>query len=195
MSKIEAVIFDLFGVIVTDALSQMTGRIAHSNPAGYREIKDLMHLTSKGLVDREKSNKRIAELLGLPLDEYRRQITDGEAKNTELLAYIKVLHHTYKTAILSNISKGGIERRFSQTELDEYFDVVVASGDVGYAKPEPEAYELVADKLGVRLDACVFTDDIEAFCDGARSVGMTAIHYTDFESFKQQLEARTRGNQ
>ena len=42
------------------------------------------------------------------------------------------------------------------------------------AKPELEAYEYVADKLGVRLDECVFTDDRELFCEAARACGMQA---------------------
>ncbi len=72
--------------------------------------------------------------------------------------------------------------------MAKHFDTVVVSGEIGYAKPEPEAYEITADRLGVRLDACVFTDDREHFCEAARAVGMQAIHYQNVDQFRQDLE-------
>src|SRR6185369_3482431 len=98
-------------------------------------------------------------------------------KDLELLEYIAELRTQYKIGMLSNIGRGGLERRFAPGELDRYFDVVVVSGDIGYAKPEAEAYEITADRLGVRLDECVFTDDREGYCEAARGVGMQAISY------------------
>jgi HAD superfamily hydrolase (TIGR01509 family) len=64
----------------------------------------------------------------------------------------------------------------------------VSSGEIGYAKPEPEAYEIVAQRLGVRLDECVFTDDRADFCEAARAVGMQAIEFTGLEQFRHALE-------
>lgn len=188
MAKVEAIIFDVFGVLITDALFHISDKLKTSDPGGFEEIRSLVHATSRGLTDRETSNQRIAEILDIGLDDYKRQINEGEVRNTQLLDYIKELRKSYKTAILSNISNGGIYHRFSKDELAEHFDAVVASGDEGFAKPEPEIYEIAADRLGVRLDACVFTDDIPAFCEAARSVGMRAVHYQDFDSFKRQLE-------
>jgi epoxide hydrolase-like predicted phosphatase len=189
MAKIEAVIFDLFWVILTDSLSQIASRIQTSNPAGFAEIKELVRQASWGMIERDKSNRRIAEILGLDMAEYIRQVSDGEVRDGELLNYIKELRKNHKIGLLSNVSRGGIQRRFAPAELSEYFDAVVASGDEGVAKPDPSVYELTADRLGVRCDACVFTDDIPLYCEGAQAVGMQAIHYEDFESFKQQLDA------
>jgi HAD superfamily hydrolase (TIGR01509 family) len=80
-------------------------------------------------------------------------------------------------------------RRFQLSELADLFDVVVASGDIGYAKPEAAAYEITADRLGVRLDECVFVDDREPYCEAARGVGMQAIVYRDFAQFQAELQA------
>ncbi|MCA9327640.1 HAD family phosphatase, partial [Candidatus Saccharibacteria bacterium] len=54
---------------------------------------------------------------------------------------------------------------------------------------EREAYMIAAEKLGVRLDECVFVDDREGFCDAATSVGMHAIVYTNFAQLRTELEA------
>jgi putative hydrolase of the HAD superfamily len=181
---IRAVIFDCFGVLVEDALSVLCQQLA---PTERQQATDIMHAAHRGLVTPEDSNKQIAALLGMSREAYRAAIRDGEIKNDELLEYILALRGQYKTAMLSNISTGGITRRFTPQEL-ALFDTVVASGDIGYAKPEPEAYEITADRLGVRLDECVFTDDHEEFCEGARGVGMQAILYTNFTQFKADLE-------
>ncbi|MGB4967167.1 MAG: HAD-IA family hydrolase [Candidatus Saccharimonadales bacterium] len=184
---IKAIIFDCFGVLVTDALEEIVQEIRQRNPAGADEIVALVRASNKGIMAPTESSKQIAALLGSEETEYRQKIKDGEVKNTALLEYVVSLRRSYKTAMLSNIGKGSLAKRFSEEELERYFDVVVASGDVGYAKPEARAYEIVAERLGVRFDECVFTDDREIFCEAARGVGMQAIVYRDFETFKTEL--------
>jgi len=66
--------------------------------------------------------------------------------------------------------------------------VVVASSNIGFAKPEARAYEITAEKLGVRLDECIMVDDVEAYCLGAEGVGMQAIRYQSFDQMKNELE-------
>jgi HAD superfamily hydrolase (TIGR01509 family) len=184
---IKAIIFDCFGVLVTDALEEIVQEVRQRNPAGADEIVALVRASNKGIMAPTESSKQIAALLGTEVTEYRQKIKDGEVKNTALLEYVVSLRRSYKTAMLSNIGKGSLAKRFSEEDLERYFDVVVASGDVGYAKPEARAYEIVAERLGVRLDECVFTDDREIFCEAARGVGMQAIVYRDFETFKTEL--------
>jgi putative hydrolase of the HAD superfamily len=90
--------------------------------------------------------------------------------------------------MLSNINVPGLMRRFSEAEREEYFDVIVVSAEIGFAKPEAQAYEITADRLGVRLDECVFIDDREDFCEAARGVGMQAVFYQSFDQAKADLE-------
>lgn len=182
---VKAIIFDCFGVLVEDALAALCQELP---PEKRQEAVGLMHAAHHGMLQSTDSNEQIAALLGMKLPAYQQAIRDGEIKNYPLLEYIAELHRKYKTAMLSNVSKGGITRRFTPLELS-YFDTVVASGEVGYAKPEAEAYELTADRLGVRLEECVFTDDREQYCEAARGVGMQAILYKDFTQFRAELEA------
>lgn len=180
--------FDCFGVLITDALQGICDEIRIQNEPAADQIRDLIGLSNKGLIDPRDSSKRVAEILGVTEAEYRNRIQNGEVRNYQLLAYVTELKRVYKTAILSNIGKGSLLKRFNSEELVEYFDTVVASGDIGYAKPEAEAYEITADRLGVRLDECIFTDDRDVFCEAARRVGMNAILYKNFADFKSQLE-------
>jgi HAD superfamily hydrolase (TIGR01509 family) len=185
---IKAIIFDCFGVIVTDALEVLAVEARAKDQAVGRELSDTVGLHARGLISQDESNTRISDLLGLTVDEMRQKIIEGEVKDLQLLDYIKSLRNTYKTAMLSNIGASGLQRRFETQELADHFDIVVASGQIGYAKPEAQAYEITAEQLGVRLEECIFTDDREVYCQGARAVGMQAIQYESFGQFKRELE-------
>jgi len=185
---IRAVIFDCFGVLITDSLQVMHDQLAAVNPASARELKDMVQLTNKGLLSPDDTRARAAALFGLDVDSYAAKVRSGEAKNEPLLRYILTLRTDYKTALLSNIGAGSLHKRFSETELAELFDEVVASGEVGYAKPDPKVFQLTADRLGLRCDECLFTDDRKGFCEAAQATGMQAIVYSDFEQFRSELE-------
>jgi putative hydrolase of the HAD superfamily len=185
---IQAIIFDCFGVVISDALEVLSAELRKKDPETARQVRDVVQASNRGMVAPAEASRQIAELLGFSYEQYRQHIADGELKNAELLAYIGELKAQYKIGMLSNIGMGGLARRFELGELERYFDVVVASGDIGYAKPEAEAYEITADRLGVRLDECVFTDDREGYCEAARGVGMQAILYKDLDQFRTDLE-------
>jgi putative hydrolase of the HAD superfamily len=184
---IRAIIFDCFGVIVTDALQVVHDELYAKNPAAAAEIRDLVRASNRGLLDPQKSNQRIAEILGIDFEAYQKRIRDGEAKDQRVLDLAKKLRRSYKTAILSNISATGLAKRFTPEELRECFDQIVASAEIGHAKPEQEAYTVTAERLGVRLEECIFTDDRRDFCDAARATGMKAIEYHDFDQFQSEL--------
>lgn len=62
----------------------------------------------------------------------------------------------------------------SQRVLD-LFDVVVDGSVTNVLKPDPRAYELAAQALGVRETELVFLDDLPWNVDGARKLGAIAI--------------------
>jgi epoxide hydrolase-like predicted phosphatase len=186
---IKAVIFDCFGVLIGDALGAMTSQLVLTDPNSVERIKAYLNQANTGQTTAEHASRQIAEVFGMPYADYRAKLQAGEVKDQVLLEYIKQLRAQYKTAMLSNVPKNSLHRRFTPQELADHFDVVVASGEIGYAKPEAQAYEIVADRLGVRLDECIFTDDREPYCEGARSVGMQAVLYTGFNQFRSDLKA------
>lgn len=110
----------------------------------------------------------------------------GSVKNRPLLEMINDLKADYEIGLLSNVVSGDLSHRFSTDEL-ALFGAVVASGDIGYAKPDAQAYEYVADRLGVRLDECVMIDDREDYCEGAMRTGMRAIRYENLQQMQEAL--------
>jgi putative hydrolase of the HAD superfamily len=158
-----------------------------TQPDKVREMRAVAHAANKGIVSPEESTARIAELLDMSVEDYRDRIRTGEVRDTKLLDYIKTLRGTYKTALLSNITQQGIERRFPDNELNAYFDEVVISSEIGYTKPDPEAYIITAERLGVTLQECLFTDDRPDYIAAARQCGMQGIVYESFPQFKDAL--------
>jgi HAD superfamily hydrolase (TIGR01509 family) len=75
------------------------------------------------------------------------------------------------TGLISNSWGTGI---YDRAPLD-IFDATVISGDVGLHKPQPEIYELGAERIGVPAANCVFVDDLRENVAGAEAVGMTAL--------------------
>lgn len=182
----KAVIFDCFGVLVRDALRALVNELDDKQKA--LKIHDAVLAGSRGLIDAESTRKILEETLGLSREELSRKMSEGEVKNKELLDYILDIRKKYKTAILSNVRPGGLDDRFTASELKKHFDVVVGSGDIGYAKPDTEAYTITADKLGVRLEECIAVDDKEPFCEAARALGMKAVLYKSFKQMKKDVE-------
>lgn len=184
---IRAIIFDCFGVILTDALSVLCAELEPTAPEKVAEMRALIHAANRGIISAEESTARVSELLGITVQQYRERISSGEVRDQKLLDHIRLLRQTYKTGMLSNITVQGIERRFPNNELDQYFDTVVISSEIGYAKPDAEAYQITAERLGLSPDECLFTDDRPEYCEGARQVGMQAIEYHSFPQFWQEL--------
>jgi epoxide hydrolase-like predicted phosphatase len=81
-----------------------------------------------------------------------------------------------RTGMLSN---SWSTSHYDRDLLAELFDDVVISAEVGMHKPQPEIYELAAKRLEVEPAQCLFVDDLRENCEGAETVGMTAIRFRD----------------
>lgn len=183
---IKAIIFDCFGVIRIDATLAAYKNLGGDPEADVDFIKEAVGKVNRG--ESPSLTPLIAERLKVTAEQWRHAVQSGSAIDYEVLDYVKDLRSKYKTAMLSNMAPGGLKIWFSPGQLDEYFDVCVASGDIGFAKPQAQAYQIAADKLGVRFDECVMIDDREELYKGALDVGMKAILYTGFNQMKQELE-------
>jgi putative hydrolase of the HAD superfamily len=93
-----------------------------------------------------------------------------------------------RTVLLSN-SWGNT---YPRDAWEGMFDDIVISGEVGLRKPEPEIFHLAAERIGLRVEQCVFVDDLELNIEGARALGMTAIHHTSYDETRRELQALLR---
>ena len=67
------------------------------------------------------------------------------------------------------------------------FDGIDVSGEHRLLKPDPAIYRLLLDTHGLAAGDCVFIDDSVKNVDGARAVGMHALHFTGPETLRDDL--------
>ena len=104
--------------------------------------------------------------------------------DVEKLRLIKHLHDDlgYKTAILSNTNemhwRKSVEDFFGVDgyTVDDYFDHVFLSCNLGMVKPDRRIYEHVIQVMDTKAEDIVFFDDSARNCEGASQCGINAIH-------------------
>lgn len=184
---IKAIIFDCFGVLsgisFKEIYRQAGGDLSKDEPF----VDDVLTAANSGFITTQDMHQQVADRLGMTMAEWLDFIRKRELANEELLVYVKELHRNYKTAILSNANFGVLENKFSAEQL-ALFDVRSISAEVGTMKPNPEIYEITAQRLGLKPEECVFTDDNPLYCEAAEAVGMRGIWYQNLDQFKRELE-------
>jgi HAD superfamily hydrolase (TIGR01509 family) len=184
---IKAIIFDCFGVLVEESLKPFYRKYYKDDLDKIASTEESMEAANRGDITSEEWYQLMADLAGIRLDEVGKAL-DANARNEDLLNYIRdVLKPNYKIGFLSNASANLLDELFLPEDLD-LFDAFVISYETGYAKPQAQIYEIAADKLGVRLNECIFIDDREDYRQGAQGVGMHAILYENFDQLKIELE-------
>ena len=183
---IKAIIFDCFGVLVGEGWKAF--RNEHFGKTG--EMHDWANSQMQKVSRGEMSHEAIAELMHqkigvLPGDFL--QVLHTNPTNVALLEYIEEIKPRYKIGFLSNVGKNRLSELFTDHQLS-LFDEMTLSYELGASKPDPVTYEYTADKLGVQLEECMFVDDTRSYCEGAEAVGMTAILYRDFDTFKMEMD-------
>jgi len=81
-----------------------------------------------------------------------------------------------KTAVVTNNVRELSATWRPVLPLDELFDTVVDSCEVGLRKPNPAIYLLTVERLGVAPERAVLLDDIESNLLGAEAAGLRGIH-------------------
>ena len=95
----------------------------------------------------------------------------------------------YRMALLTNNVREWEPTWRSMLPVDEIFELVVDSAYVGCRKPEARIYEITLERLGLPGSACLFVDDVNVNCDGARTLGLTAVHFRDNEQAIPEIRA------
>jgi len=185
---IKAIVFDCFGVLITDGLELLVQQLEQTQPDARKQVFDIIRQVNMGMLNPAESHRMLAEYLQVSDTEWRQKVSAGEVKNLELITWIKELRRHYKTALLSNTGKGSLARRFELAELDELFDEIVASADVGMVKPDPDIYKLTADRLQVLPEECVYFDDRPHQVEGASAIGMHAFLFTNVGQARRDLQ-------
>jgi putative hydrolase of the HAD superfamily len=202
-SRFDALILDFGGVLTTPLQDAMA---AFADDIGI-ELQDLVRVAlaaysgqDDSLVTRFETGHigeaefaaqlaaRLTEASGrtIPSEGLVRKVFSGLSLEEEMFEAVgRARAAGLKTALLSN--SWGVEL-YPRERINEVFDVVVISGEVGLRKPDPEIFEFTVQKLGVRAERCVFIDDHPGHLKTALELGMTTVLHRSPRETLAELE-------
>jgi putative hydrolase of the HAD superfamily len=79
-----------------------------------------------------------------------------------------------RCGVYSNFSLPSLRESLAVCGLAELVDAVWCGATIGALKPDPRAYAIAVDELGVPPERCLFLDDDRANVEGARAAGLQA---------------------
>ena len=84
----------------------------------------------------------------------------------------------YRTAIIANANSADARNIIATCGLEDYFDVIVISEEVGVEKPDKQVFQVALDKLGVEAENAVMVGNrIDIDIVGANRVGMKSVWF------------------
>jgi HAD superfamily hydrolase (TIGR01509 family) len=120
----------------------------------------------------EKAHEAAEAVLSVYIDP------DPLAWDQSMVQLLEELHGAgFRIGLLVN-GPAEVEGAHFARLIDRSVDATVLSGRDGVGKPMAQAYELIAERLGLRPEQCFFVDDNAHNVEAARTVGMPSWHYT-----------------
>jgi len=197
LAPLRAVVFDLGGVLLRtmdqEPRRMLATRLGVSLHDLYYHVfsSESSRLATLGLISADKHWEQVRFHLGILPDELPRVIQQffvGDLLDQSLLAYLRALRVHLKVALLSNAWDNLRSMLENEWKIASAFDEVVISAEVGLAKPDHRIYQLILNRLGVEAGEAVLVDDFEENVDGARWLGMRAIHFRSPDQARAELE-------
>lgn len=192
----KTLVFDLGGVIVSTAEEPVMKWISE-NYDGY-DFKKLMHIRHKpwvkfclGQITEDDYIHEFLEATGLKISskilkkKFREVLTASIPGIIELLKELKC--KGFKLVVLSNMSKEWGEYIISMHNLEEIFDEIFLTCNIGVKKPSTEIYELTLLKLGAKPEDCIFIDDSQKNIIPAESLGIESILFKSANQLRREL--------
>ena len=89
---------------------------------------------------------------------------------------------------LTNWSEAVYEVR-DRYDILQMMDGTLISSEEKLIKPDPAIFRRFCEKFSLNPGECLFTDDRPENIEGARSIGMSAIHFLNPSQFSSELRA------
>jgi epoxide hydrolase-like predicted phosphatase len=184
---LRAIFFDLGGVVVRTEYQAPREYLAERLNMTYEELSrivfesDSSHKASTGKITTDAHWEAVTRRLGRPLSEargIREEFFAGDIVDTSLVDFIRSLRPRYQTGVISN-AWPDLRDYLVEKRVDDAFDALVISAEVGIMKPEPRIYQLALDKLGVSAREAAFVDDSPPNVDAASALGMHGILFKE----------------
>jgi len=185
-NSIKALLFDLGGVIIDIDFNLVFSYWANCAKCRTEEIQSKFSIDhfyeshERGEIDSKVYYNSLRKSLGIDISDFQfekgwNSIFKGEIKGiSKLLRYAKG-----NLPIYAFTNSNSTHQKVWSNEFPEtlgLFKTVFNSSDIGKRKPELEAFQIVADSIGIELHHIVFYDDSIENIIGAKKAGLNTVH-------------------
>ena len=181
----KAIFFDLdgtllhftraYGDVLADAIRSVEGEV----PSGALDAYDEAFFEGFGACEPDPVRRAFEgfgsdpDALADALLEHEIETCQPPANADEDLARLAEEH---RLGVLTNGVPEWQRAKLAASDLDEHFDVLVASYEAGAHKPDPAPFRAAEERLPADAYAMVGDDDVDV--EGARAAGWTAHRYS-----------------
>ncbi|MEV4133545.1 HAD family phosphatase [Dactylosporangium sp. NPDC049742] len=193
---LRGLLVDYGGVLTTDVFASFDAFCAREGlpPGTVRDLfrddpaaRSLLGGLEDGTLPDAEFEAGFAALLGVAPEGLIERLLGATTADVAMLDFVRAARgRGIRTGLISN-SWGS--QRYDRILLDELFDGIVISGDVGVRKPDPQIYVLGAAAIGVPPQECVYVDDLPGNLKPARALGMTTVRHRTPEETLEILAA------
>ena len=193
-----ALIFDLGRVLVHFDFQHVYRELEQLCPHAATEIPKLLARTrlgerfESGLIDAAEFHAEITKNLDLTVDFDRfchlfcRIFTDPILPESLL----EDLSRRYRLVLLSNTNSIHFDMIRKTYPVIRHFHALVLSYEVKALKPHPDIYRAALAAARCRPEECFYTDDIPAFIEGAKQMGIDAVQFQGAAKLERDLTER-----
>jgi beta-phosphoglucomutase len=208
--KIEAVIFDLDGVLIDakewhyEALNQALGLFGYS-------ISRYDHLVTYDGLPTRKKLEMLSRERGLPksLHSFVNQLKQQYTMEMIFMNCKPLFSHEYalaglkkkgyKLAVCSNSIRPSVDIMLKKSNLDHYFELTLSNEDVKRAKPDPEIYLKAIHQLGLKASQCLIIEDndhgVKAAQDSAAHLlRVKSVSDVNLSNINKRIDEIEKGN-
>ncbi|RAN90285.1 2-haloalkanoic acid dehalogenase [Bacillus sp. SRB_28] len=94
------------------------------------------------------------------------------------ILFLNHIKRHFKVGIITNGSTQRQKAKIMNTGLNEYFDTIIISEEVGFSKPDKCIFELALNKLNVQSEDVLFVgDDLEKDIAGCQNANIKGIWF------------------
>jgi beta-phosphoglucomutase len=197
MNKIEAILFDMDGVIFDTESLYLDAWTMVFHKYGYKLAKDVyISVMGRG---RKNVISRYLDVYGndLPIVEMykekdeiiKKAIEDDQVSiktgAIEILKFLK--EKEYKLALATSAKRERAAKQLKMGKLETAFDAIVCGDEVVNSKPNPEIFLKAAEKLSIPPENCMVIEDSSAGIKAAYNANMTCVHVEDLKKADEEM--------
>jgi HAD superfamily hydrolase (TIGR01509 family) len=188
MKQLEAIIFDMDGVVVDSEPHHERAFRAVFEEMGYGDNHGMDFTAYYGRSDeslwldfiaRHRPVQRLPQLLEWKQSRLLKMLEEEEPVFAEIPELVEKLAGRYRLAIASGSTHAVINVVLKMKNLRRFFPVAVSVEDVARGKPAPDVFLRAAEMLKVAPEAACVIEDAEAGVEAALAGGMTVIGITN----------------